>query len=159
MATDSFIGANLQDILGLVSQIVLTKVLDSNKSAAELFSYFSDFTTTNEWDPNTVQTAKISGDGGIGTKYSNVSAFNGRESSLVYEVIEYQPNHLIRLRGENKSLVAVDTMMIEEVNGVRRFTYEAKFTFKGIAKIAAPFLTKAFAKLAADAEAGLRKVL
>ena len=142
-----------------MSQIVLSKVLDSNKSAAELFSYFSDFTTTNEWDPNTVKTAKISGDGGIGTKYSNISAFNGRESSLVYEVIEYQPNHLIRLRGENKSLVAVDTMMIEEVNGVRKFTYEARFTFKGFAKIAAPFLKKAFAKLAADAETGLRKVL
>lgn len=150
---------NLQDILGLVSQIVLSKVLDSERSAAELFSYFSDFTTTNEWDPNTVKTTIISGDGGVGTKYSNVSTFNGRESSLVYEVIEYQPNHLIRLRGENKTLVAVDTMMIEEVNGFRRFTYEARFTFKGIAKIAAPFLKKAFAKLATDAETGLRKVL
>lgn len=150
---------NLQDILGLVSQIVLSKVLDSKRSAAELFSYFSDFTTTNEWDPNTVKTTIISGDGGVGTKYSNVSTFNGRESSLVYEVIEYQPNHLIRLRGENKTLVAVDTMMIEEVNGFRRFTYEARFTFKGIAKIAAPFLKKAFAKLATDAETGLRKVL
>lgn len=150
---------NLQDILGLVSQIVLSKVLDSKRSAAELFSYFSDFTTTNEWDPNTVKTTIISGDGGVGTKYSNVSTFNGRESSLVYEVIEYQPNHLIRLRGENKTLVAVDTMMIEEVNGFRRFTYEARFTFKGIAKIAAPFLKIAFAKLATDAETGLRKVL
>lgn len=150
---------NLQDILGLVSQIVLSKVLDSKRSATELFSYFSDFTTTNEWDPNTVKTTIISGDGGVGTKYSNVSTFNGRESSLVYEVIEYQPNHLIRLRGENKTLVAVDTMMIEEVNGFRRFTYEARFTFKGIAKIAAPFLKKAFAKLATDAETGLRKVL
>jgi len=142
-----------------MSQVVLKKVLDSKKSAEELFAYFSDFTSTNEWDPNTVKTSLISGDGGVGTKYSNTSAFNGRESSLVYEVIEYQPNHLIRLRGENKSLVAVDTMMIEEVNGIRRFTYEAKFNFKGIAKIAAPFLKKAFAKLAADAETGLRKVL
>lgn len=142
-----------------MSQVVLKKVLDSNKSATELFAYFSDFTTTNEWDPNTVKTSKISGDGGVGTKYSNVSAFNGRESSLVYEVIEFKPDQLIRLRGENKSLVAVDTMMIEEVNGKRRFTYEARFTFKGVAKFAAPFLKKAFAKLAADAEDGLRKVL
>jgi len=78
---------------------------------------------------------------------------------LVYEVIEYQPNTLIRLRGENKSLVAIDTMKIEEVGGQRQFTYEAKFKFKGIAKVAAPFLKKAFAKLASDAEVGLRKVL
>ncbi len=142
-----------------MSEIILSKVLNSKKTAAELFAYFSDFTTTNEWDPNTVNTSKISGDGGVGTKYSNTSSFNGKESSLVYEVIEYQPNKLIRLRGENKSLTAIDTMKIDEVNGERQFTYEARFQFKGIAKVAAPFLKKAFAKLAADAEIGLRKVL
>jgi len=142
-----------------MSEIILSKTLKSKKSAEELFAYFSDFTTTNEWDPNTVKTTKLSGDGGIGTKYANTSSFNGRESSLVYEVIEYQPNSIIRLRGENKSLTAVDTMKVEELNGERQFTYEARFRFKGIAKIAAPFLKKAFDKLAADAETGLRKVL
>ena len=142
-----------------MSEIILSKVLTSQKSAAELFAYFSDFTTTNEWDPNTVKTTKLSGDGGVGTKYTNISSFNGRESSLVYEVIEYRPNKLIRLRGENKSLTAIDTMKIDEVNGQRQFTYEARFKFKGVAKLAAPFLKKAFAKLAADAEVGLRKVL
>lgn len=142
-----------------MSEIILSKVLKSNKSSDELFAYFSDFTTTNEWDPNTVKTTKLSGDGGVGTKYSNTSSFNGKESSLVYEVIEYQPNKLIRLRGENKSLTAIDTMKIEEIGGERQFTYEARFKFKGVAKLAAPFLKKAFAKLAADAEIGLRKVL
>lgn len=142
-----------------MSEIILSKVLNSKKTAAELFAYFSDFTTTNEWDPNTVKTTKISGDGGVGTKYSNTSSFNGKESSLVYEVIEFQPNKLIRLRGENKSLTAIDTMKIDEVDGERQFTYEARFKFKGIAKVAAPFLKSAFAKLAADAEVGLRKVL
>lgn len=142
-----------------MSEIVLSKILESKKSPEELFRYFSDFTTTNEWDPNTVNTRKISGDGGIGTKYANTSSFNGRESSLVYEVIEFQPNSLIRLKGENKSLVALDTMKIEALPEGSRFTYEARFKFKGIAKIAAPFLKKAFEKLAADAETGLRKVL
>ena len=142
-----------------MSEIILSKVLNSKKSASELFAYFSDFTTTNEWDPNTVNTRKISGAGGLGTKYSNTSSFNGRESSLVYEVIEYHPDKLIRLRGENKSLTAIDTMKIEDLGNERRFTYEAKFKFKGVAKIAAPFLKKAFDKLAADAEVGLRKVL
>jgi hypothetical protein len=142
-----------------MSEIILTKTLNSKKSADELFAYFSDFTTTNEWDPNTVKTTKLSGDGGVGTKYANTSSFNGRESSLVYEVIEIQPNKLIRLRGENKSLTAVDTMKVEDLGSERRFTYEARFKFKGIAKVAAPFLKKAFDKLAADAEDGLRKVL
>ena len=142
-----------------MSEIVLSKTLNSHKSAAELFAYFSDFTTTNEWDPNTVKTTKLSGDGGVGTKYSNTSAFNGRESSLVYEVIEYRANSIIRLRGENKNITAVDTMTIEDLGSERRFTYEARFKLKGIGALAAPFLKKAFAKLAADAEVGLRKVL
>ena len=142
-----------------MSEIILTKTLNSKKSADELFAYFSDFTTTNEWDPNTVKTTKLSGDGGVGTKYANTSSFNGRESSLVYEVIEFQSNKLIRLRGENKSLTAIDTMKVEDLGSERRFTYEARFKFKGIAKVAAPFLKKAFDKLAADAEDGLRKVL
>ena len=142
-----------------MGEILLTASLNSKKSAEELFKYFSDFTTTNEWDPNTVKTVKISGDGGIGTKYSNTSKFNSKESSLVYEVIEYRPNQLIRLRGENKNIVAVDTMAIEESGNERRFTYEAKFKLKGLAGLAAPFLKKAFDKLAKDAEVGLAKVL
>ena len=142
-----------------MGEILLTASLNSKKSAEELFRYFSDFTTTNEWDPNTVKTTKISGGGGVGTKYSNTSKFNGKESSLVYEVIEHQPNKLIRLRGENKNIVAVDTMRIEELGGERRFTYEAKFKLKGLAGLAAPFLKGAFNKLAKDAEVGLAKVL
>ena len=142
-----------------MSQIVLRCSLKSDKSAADLFKYFSDFTTTNEWDPNTVNTTLISGDGKVGTKYANTSTFNGRQSSLVYEVIEFQPDKLIRLRGENKTLVAIDTMSIEDKDGRRTFTYEAAFTFKGIYKVAAPLLKKAFGKLRDDAETGLKKVL
>jgi hypothetical protein len=140
-------------------EIVLKVSLNTTKSSEELFRYFADFTTTNEWDPNTVNTALISGTGGVGTKYSNTSKFNGKESSLVYEVIEYKPSSLIRLRGENKNIIAVDTMQISENGSNRTFTYEAKFKLKGIASLATPFLRKAFNKLAKDAEVGLRKVL
>ena len=159
MATVGRTKLNLQVIFTSMSQIVLRCSLKSEKSAADLFKYFSDFTTTNEWDPNTVNTTLISGDGKVGTKYANTSTFNGRQSSLVYEVIEFQPDKLIRLRGENKTLVAIDTMSIEDKDGRRTFTYEAAFTFKGIYKVAAPLLKKAFGKLRDDAETGLKKVL
>ena len=38
-----------------------------------MFAYLSDFTTTNEWDPGTVSTERVSGDGGVGTTYHNTS--------------------------------------------------------------------------------------
>jgi len=142
-----------------MGEIVLRVSLDSTKSSEDLFQYFADFTTTNEWDPNTVKTTLLTGEGGIGSTYSNTSKFNGKESSLVYEVIEYKPNTLIRLRGENKNITAVDTMSIKDNGSTRTFTYEAKFRLKGLGNLVAPFLAKAFKKLAHDAEEGLRKVI
>jgi hypothetical protein len=142
-----------------MGEIVLRVSLDSTKSSEDLFQYFADFTTTNEWDPNTVKTTLLTGEGGIGSTYSNTSKFNGKESSLVYEVIEYKPNTLIRLRGENKNITAVDTMSIKDNGSTRTFTYEAKFRLKGLGNLLAPFLAKAFKKLAHDAEEGLRKVI
>lgn len=142
-----------------MGEIVLRVSLDSTKSSEDLFRYFADFTTTNEWDPNTVKTTFLTGEGGIGSTYANTSKFNGKESSLVYEVIEYKPNSLIRLRGENKNITAVDTMSIKDNGDTRTFTYEAKFKLKGLGNLVAPFLAKAFKKLAYDAEVGLRKVI
>ena len=142
-----------------MGEIVLRVSLDSTKSSEDLFQYFADFTTTNEWDPNTVKTTLLTGEGGIGSTYSNTSKFNGKESSLVYEVIEYKPNTLIRLRGENKNITAVDTMSIKDNGNTRTFTYEARFRLKGLGNLVAPFLAKAFKKLAHDAEEGLRKVI
>lgn len=142
-----------------MSDVVLRKTLDSSKTPEQLFVYFSDFTTTNEWDPNTVKTTLVSGDGGVGTKYHNVSSFNGNESSVDYAVVDFVPNSLFRVRGQNKYLTAVDTMTFEEIPTGTRFTYEARFTFKGIARLMQPFLRKAFDKLADDAQVGLQKVL
>ena len=142
-----------------MGEIVLKVSLVSKKSSEELFRYFSDFTTTNEWDPNTVKTVRLTGEGGIGSTYSNTSKFNGKESSLVYEVIEFKPNTLVRLRGENKNITAVDTMSIVDHGETRTFTYEAKFRLKGLGNLISPFLSKAFKRLANDAEIGLRKVI
>jgi hypothetical protein len=50
-------------------------------------------------------------------------------------------------------------MTFEHADGGTRVTYDANFSFKGIAKLAAPFLAGAFKKLGDDAEAGLRKAL
>ena len=120
----------------------------------EVFAYLSDFTTTTAWDPGTVKTVRMSGDGGLGTKYANTSTFNGRETNLVYEVIDFKPNERVQLRGQNKTLTAIDTLTFEKADGGTSVTYDANFTFKGIAKIAAPLLTDAFKKLGDEAVAG-----
>ena len=123
------------------------------------FAYLADFTSTTQWDPGTVSTVRIQGDGGVGTSYQNTSRFLGRETSLIYVVEDRVPEERIRLRGENKSVVSVDTMTFARTDGGTEVTYTAEFTFKGLSRLLAPLLRPAFTRLGNDAEVGLRSAL
>ncbi|KGN31340.1 polyketide cyclase [Knoellia sinensis KCTC 19936] len=138
-------------------RIIRTITVDVPRSAA--FEFLSDFTTTMEWDPATVLTERVSGDRGVGTVYRNVSRFLGRESELTYEVTTLEPGRRFALRGENKTLVAHDVMTFAGDERRTELTYEATFTFKGLARVVAPLLAPAFTKLGDDAEQGLHSAL
>ena len=131
-----------------------------------VFAYLSDFTSTTDWDPGTVRTERVSGEGGVGTRYHNVSRFLGRETELDYLVVEHEPERRLALRGENATLVAHDTMTFVRGAGSgttagegTTVTYRAEFEFKGLARYVAPLLSPAFKKLGDDAERGLREAL
>ena len=131
-----------------------------DRPLASVFAYLSDFTTTNEWDPGTVRTTRVSGDGSVGTEYHNVSAFAGRRTELTYVVERLEENRLFSLRGENKAVVAHDTMRFRATDAGTEVTYRAEFELKGrLVRYAAPLLAPAFKKLGDDAEKGLRKAL
>jgi len=137
----------------------LQKTVIVGKPRDAVFSYLSDFTTTTEWDPGTVVTVTQHGDGGVGTTYLNTSTFLGRETQLTYVVREFVPGERIRLRGENKTVTAVDTLTFRPVASGTEVTYAAEFTFKGPSRIVAPLLKPAFERLGNQAEAGLRQAL
>ena len=93
-----------KDTMKLHRTVVVEKPLNA------VFDYLSDFTTTTEWDPGTVTTVRQHGNGGIGTTYLNTSQFLGRRTQLTYVVHELVDRQLIQLRGENKTVTAVDTL-------------------------------------------------
>lgn len=141
----------------------IQRTIETTATPAAVFAYLSDFTTTNEWDPGTVETVRVSGDGGLGTTYHNTSKFMGKQTELTYKVIEHRPDTLFALRGENKSIVAHDTIEITAATQGRqpatRVSYTADFALKGIGRLVAPLLSPAFKKLGDDAERGLRDAL
>jgi carbon monoxide dehydrogenase subunit G len=137
----------------------LRRTVATKATPEAVFAYLSDFTTTNEWDPGTVRTVLLSGDGGVGTTYRNTSTFLGRQTELTYEVVEHRPHTLFALRGENSSVVAHDTMEIEPAGFACQVTYTADFEFKGLGRLVAPLLRPALKKLGDDAEQGLRSAL
>ena len=123
------------------------------------FDYLADFTTTTDWDPGTLSTTRWAGDGGVGTTYRNTSRFLGRETSLIYVVEELVTDERIRLRGENTTVTATDTMTFRQSGSRTEVTYTAEFTFKGASRLLAPLLKPAFTRLGNQAESGLRSAL
>lgn len=138
----------------------IVRTLTVARPPEEVFAYLHDFTTTEEWDPGTLRTTRESGDGGVGTRYHNVSRFLGRETELTYVVEQVEPPRLFRLRGENATVVAHDTMTLTPTSsGGTEVTYRAEFELKGAARLVAPLLAPAFRRLGDEAEVGLREAL
>ena len=137
----------------------IQRTVETQAAPTAVFDYLSDFTRTTEWDPGTVSTVRVQGDGGVGTVYDNVSEFNGRKTELRYTVVDHVRHSLVRLRGENKTVTAVDTMEITAVGTGTKVTYTADFSFKGAARLVTPFMGGAFKKLGDEAEEGLRDAL
>lgn len=137
----------------------IERTVTVDRPLAKVFDYLSDFTTTNEWDPGTVETVRVSGDGGVGTAYRNTSKFAGRETEMTYVVEDVVPNQVFALRGENKTVVAHDTMTFRETPGGTEVRYVAEFEFKGPAKLVAPLMGPFFKKLGDEAEQGMREAL
>ena len=126
-----------------------------------VFAYLSDFTTSEEWDPGTLETTLVEGDGGVGSRYRNRSVFRGRETELTYVTVDLQPDRLVVMRGENSSVVLHDRMSIRPGAGGRgsALVYEADFRFKGLARLATPLLRRPLTRLGDDAEQALARVL
>jgi carbon monoxide dehydrogenase subunit G len=137
----------------------LLRTVIVSKPLQAVFDYLSDFTTTTDWDPGTVITMREHGNGGVGTTYVNTSRFLGRTAQLTYVVEELADQQRIQLRGQNKTVTAVDTMTCRSVDAGTEVTYAAEFTFKGASRFAGPLLKPAFERLADQAAVGMRTAL
>lgn len=131
---------------------------------AKVWAYLSDFTTTEQWDPPTVSTVRRSGDGGVGTTYTNVSKFLGHETETQYVVTEHEVGRRLQLEGDAGSVKVVDTMTFETSAddtgvGATTVTYRSDFQPLGIAKLAEPLLPPALKILGDKVAASLEKRL
>lgn len=125
----------------------------------KVFAYLADFTTTERWDPGTIRTVRVSGDGGVGTRYANTSRFAGRTSDLTYEVVTFTAGSVVELRGENRSVVAHDTITVTPSGDGSLVTYRVRFAFRGWLRWCEPLLRFAVGRLVAAGARGLGREL
>lgn len=142
----------------------MVRTVNSPRPAAEVYDYLVDFTTTKEWEPATESTTLVAtapgGGDGVGAKYRNRTRFLGRTTELTYVVEEADPPKRIRMRGENKTVIAKDTMtLVPTTSGGTRVTYQAEFEFRGLARFVAPLLAPALKRLGDNAQRGMEQAL
>ncbi len=139
--------------------ITVKRTLVVNVPAERIYPYLADFTTADEWDSGTVSCTLASGDGGVGSTYTNVSKFLGRETTLTYVVTALEQDRLIAWKGENKTVISEDTITLTPSGTGAEVTYVAEFTFKGVARYLGPLLTPALNRLADKTQETLREAL
>jgi uncharacterized protein YndB with AHSA1/START domain len=140
------------------------RTITVSQPVAKVWAYLSDFTNTEEWDPPTVSTVRNSGDGGVGTTYSNVSKFFGHETETQYVVTKHQVGSCLQLEGDAGSVKVLDTITFESSsdgtgNELTTVTYRSDFRPVGAARLVGPLLPPALKLLGDKVAASLEERL
>jgi uncharacterized protein YndB with AHSA1/START domain len=118
---------------------VIERTVTTTSPPEQVFPYLVDFRNAQEWDSGTKTCELVSGDGGPGTVYRNVSEFVGNTVELEYtaQTVE-QPTFVIV--GHNDTTTSRDTITVTPHADGSTVVYRAEFTFSGVAKLAGPLL-------------------
>ncbi len=139
-----------------------TATVSCTRSPDEVFAYLADFRSVAEWDPSVKSAVLVGADDpvAVGAIFRVTIKTTLSELVLDYTTIELDRPDRIVLRGEDKSMVSVDTIVIrEDGHDGAEVTYDAQIELKGVRKLADPLLGLAFKRLGNNARDGLRAQL
>lgn len=115
------------------------RTFQTNTLPEAVFEYLADFTNTMEWDPGTRSCERVSGDGGVGTTYRNVSSFMGRTVEVTYTATELERPGRVHFVGRNAQFEGHDIFDLRpQSGGGTEVTYRADFAFSGPARLVSP---------------------
>ena len=125
---------------------------------SDVLPYLADFRNATEWDAGTVSCERVSGDGGVGTTYKNVSKFAGNTVELEYTTEELGEDHVV-IVGRNDAATSHDTITVRPHGTGSEVTYKAEFDFSGIVALVGPLMTPLLERLGDKTAAQLKDVL
>jgi hypothetical protein len=120
------------------------------------FRTLADFSNARFWDPGVVAAEALTpGPPGVGSTFRLTTTFLGREAVLDYTVTEFVEDHTVCFEGENRFVRSRDTLSFDGDDSRCAIVYQATLQPRGLAVLAAPLLSLAFARLGRAAESGL----
>ncbi|PKW26726.1 SRPBCC family protein [Phycicoccus duodecadis] len=123
-----------------------------------VFPYLVDFRNATEWDAGTDSCERVSGDGGVGTVYKNVSTFAGNSVELEYTTEKVAEPEFV-IVGRNRSTTSHDTITVRPDGTGSSVTYRADFDFSGPARFLGPIMKPLLERLGDRTAAQLKETL
>ena len=133
----------------------------SPESAAAVFEYLADFSSTAEWDPGVTEAWRLTAEPlSVGARFHVVAGFLGRRVRLEYRTVEIDPPRRVVLRAETGTIVSEDTITVRSLPGSgAQVTYDARLRLRGALRVAGPVLGFLFRRVGGRAKAGLATTL
>ena len=135
--------------------------VDTAWPAQRAFGYLSDLENFAEWDPGVKRSVNVAGDRvAVGSTFDVTVGGVGRDITMRYEIVSWDPPRRVEVRAETATLLSVDVMTFEPAaGGGCHVTYDADLSLKGAFRIGNPVLGPVFARIGDRAAAGLRRAL
>ncbi len=91
--------------------ITVERTITTNADLEQVAAYLSDFSTTEQWDPNTASCRQIdAGPVRVGARFANTQKVGPARPTLEYRVTGYTPNSFVELECDSRLLRSVDRM-------------------------------------------------
>ena len=94
----------------------IERTVTTTAAPEKVFPYLVDFRNATEWDSGTESCERVSGDGGPGTVYKNVSKFAGNTVELEYTVDAVEQPRFV-IVGRNDTTTSQDTITVTPREG------------------------------------------
>ena len=137
--------------------------VSSQLAPDEVFAYLADFRSVADWDPSISESLHVNDDDPVkvGAIFRVTTKTTLKDVVLEYTTIELDRPRRIVLRGENDSMVSIDTIIVSGSSGQggAEVTYSAEIELKGARKLLDPLLELGFKRLGDKARDGLRDKL
>jgi uncharacterized protein YndB with AHSA1/START domain len=131
-----------------------------SRSPEAVFAYISNFENNPRWQGG-MREARFTSHGplGVGSTYAQVATFLGRRVESTFEVIDYQPNRLVKATSTSGSFPITFTRIVEPVDAGTKVVAIVEGDATGFFKLAQPLLAR-MVQRSVDADyANLKQIL
>lgn len=131
------------------------------KPTKEAFDYMADLRNFTQWDPGVVRSVQMRGhEPGLGAIYDVTVKALGRESTLRYEVTDFEAPHRLRAVGKTGPFTSIDVIDVSEaIDGTTMVSYDATLLLAFPLSLGDALLDRSFQSIGDNAAAGMRTAL